>query len=260
MQWLLQDFEDTHKLVAALDRLGLDYSLHKVVPFVGDLIPEPVIADPTRVVMFGSYALWRYAAAHGLRPGVFKLEPFLHQEVWHPYLLNGPEAQILSLRDIPSDLADDGRVWFIRPIQDNKEIAGGVKSTGEIRELARKVLALDEDDIPNGALRHDTPLMLTEPVRILTEWRLWVVAGRIVTYSLYKQGARVVYRPEIDDDALAFARHMVELHPRYADAYVIDICRTDRGLFMLETNCLNAAGFYAADMIELARAIEDMPA
>ncbi|MCS4090193.1 hypothetical protein FHT76_001782 [Rhizobium sp. BK176] len=101
-------------------------------------------------------------------------------------------------------------------------------------------------------------IMLTKPVRILREWRLWVVDGKIATYSLYKEGSRVVYRPEIDDDALAFAKRMVDINPGYSRAYVIDVCRTEDGLRLLETNCINAAGFYAADLTKLAIAIDDM--
>jgi hypothetical protein len=87
-----------------------------------------------------------------------------------------------------------------------------------------------------------------------------VVRDQVVTYSLYKEGARVVYRPEIDQDALDFGRRLVALNPGYAEAYVIDICRTDDGLRMLETNCINAAGFYAADLTRLVGAIEALSA
>ncbi len=59
MQWLLQEFEDTHKLAEALDRLEISYAWHKLVPFVGELIPEPLVGDPDEVIMFGSYTLWR---------------------------------------------------------------------------------------------------------------------------------------------------------------------------------------------------------
>lgn len=258
MQWLLQDFEDTRKLAAVLERLEIPFSWHKVVPFVGDLIPEPVVPDPGAVVMFGSYTLWRFAQERNYRPGVFKLRPFVEEEAWHPYLLNGADATFLALRDVPARLADDGRSFFLRPVDDSKEVAGSVKSSGEIITMAEQVLALEEDEIPRGSLRHDTLLMLTEPVRILCEWRLWVVGGRIVTYSLYKEGSRVVYRREIDDDALAFAQQLVDGNPGYSPAYVIDVCRTEEGLKMLETNCLNAAGFYAADLMKLAMAIEGL--
>lgn len=86
MQWILQHFEDTGALANALDSLGIAYTWHKVVPFVGDLQPEPVIEDPDAVVLFGSYTLWRYAERKGLSPGVFKIRPFVHETAWHPYL------------------------------------------------------------------------------------------------------------------------------------------------------------------------------
>lgn len=258
MQWLLQEFEDTHKLAEALDRLDIPYTWHKVVPFIGELIPDPVVADPGSVVMFGSYSLWKNAEANGYWPGVFKLRPFVQEQVWHPYLLNGADALFLTLRDVPARLTDDGREWFLRPVDDSKEEPGNVKSTGEIIGMAERVLALDEDEIPSGSLRHDTLLMFTKPVRILREWRLWAVDDRIVTYSLYKDGSRVIHRHEIDDDALEFGQRMVDINPGYSPAYVIDVCRTEEGLKLLETNCLNAAGFYAADLATLAAAIDGL--
>ncbi|KJZ20436.1 ATP-grasp domain-containing protein [Loktanella sp. S4079] len=258
MQWILQDFEDTRKLAIALDRLQIPYTWHKVVPFVGDLSPEPVIADKNTVVLFGSYTLWRYARAHDLMPGVFRIRPFVLEEPWQQFLLNGIQGQFMRLNEIPQKFEDDNTHWFMRPVEDSKEEPGRVRSSREILELAHKVLTLDQNDIPNGSLRHDTELMFTKPARILREWRLWVVQDEIVTYSLYKEGSRVIYRPEIDDDALAFGRALVQANPAYARAYVVDICRTDAGLKMLETNCINAAGFYAADLTRLASAIDGL--
>ncbi|WP_206537300.1 ATP-grasp domain-containing protein [Sulfitobacter noctilucae] len=242
----------------ALDRLGLPYSWHQVVPFIGELIPAPTINDPHAVVMFGSYTLWRYARNNDLKPGVFKIRPFVHEVSWHPFLLNGADALFLKLRDVPEKLPDDGKSWFLRPVEDNKEEPGNVKSTGDIIDLANKVLALEEREIPKGSLRHDTELMFTEPVNILKEWRLWAVRDKIVTFSLYKEGSRIVYRNEIDEDALEFAKRLVEANPGYAPAYVIDICRTKDGLKMLETNCINAAGFYEADLLELVSSIDEL--
>ena len=257
MQWILQDFEDTRKMADALDRLEIPYTWHKVIPFVGELTPTPTIDDPNAVVMFGSYTLWRYALANDLKPGVFKIRPFVHETLWHPFLLNGADALFLTLRDIPKHLPDDGKDWFLRPVEDSKEEPGNVKSTGEIIDMANKVLAIEEHEIPKGSLRHDTEMMFTKPIRILKEWRLWVVRDEIVTFSLYKEGPRVIYRHEIDEDAMDFALGLVEANPEYAPAYVIDICRTDDGLKMLETNCINAAGFYEADLLKLVSSIDD---
>jgi hypothetical protein len=258
MQWILQEFEDTAKLADALDRLGIAYTFHKVVPFVGELLPEPEIPDPNAVVLYGSYSLWRTAEAHGWRPGVFRIDPFIEQDVWRPFLLNRDVRQ-LSVREA-ADLPRDETLHFVRPVSDSKELAGTVMSSAELVKTAEAVLTLSEEEIPGGSLGHDTQLLLAKPVRILREWRCWVVEGEVVTWSLYKEGARVVYRAEIDDDALAFARRMVSLHPDYSPAYVIDVCRTEEGLSIIETNCINAAGFYAADLLRLAGAVDAMTA
>ncbi len=259
MQWILQDFEDTAKLAEALRRLGLPYSWHKVVPFVGSLQPEPVVADPGAVVLFGAYSVWRYAEAKGLRPGVFKLRPFVQEPAWQPHLLNGPGATFATVADLPGLLCEDGTLWFLRPVDDSKELPGTVKTSAEILAIAGKVLSLPEGDLPRGSLRPDTLMMLCPPRVIQKEWRLWIVQERLVTFSLYKEGSRVVYRNEIDDDARAFATAMIALNPGYSPAYVMDICRTAEGLSILETNCINAAGFYAADLLALAAAIEALP-
>lgn len=258
MQWILQQFEDTEKLADALDLLGIPYSWHKVVPFIGELVPEPEVRDPLSVVMFGSYSLWRYAKAKSLHPGVFRIAPFVHEKPWQPFMLNGPNAMFLLVSEIEAKLAVDGCHWFIRPVADSKEQAGSVKTAAEIREMARKVMVLDAGEIPHGSLRPDTLMMLTPPARIYKEWRIWIVNGIVVTYSLYKEGARVTYRHEIDTDALEFARTLAGLNKGYSPAYVMDICRTEEGLRLVETNCINAAGFYAADLAKLAETINGM--
>ncbi|WP_412555114.1 ATP-grasp domain-containing protein [Shimia sp. MIT1388] len=256
MQWVLQDFEDTRKLGDALTSLGRDVSWHKIVPFVGELAPPPVIKDPQAVVLFGAYSMWKYAEAQGLKPGVFRIAPFLQQSVWHPFLLNGADAQVMPFGECASRLDGVDRLWFLRPVEDSKEIPGRVMAAQEIADLSARVAALPEDELPVGSLRADTMVMLTEPQAIDEEWRLWVVADCIVTYSRYKQSGQVGYVHDIPEDALRFGQKMAQLNSGYAPAYVMDICRTERGLRIIETNGINAAGFYAADLEPLIHAIE----
>ena len=42
------------------------------------------------------------------------------------------------------------------------------------------------------------------------------------------------------------------------NTYVIDFCRTDTGLRIIETNCINVSGSYDADFQKLAEAIENL--
>ncbi len=254
MQWILQDYEDTNKLAEILGRVGIPYSFHKVVPFIGQLEPVPTITDPNNVIMFGSYSLRHYAREHSLSPGVFELRPFLHEHNWQPYLLNGINSKIIIAKHLGS--LDPDRFYFVRPVEDSKEIAGSVMTGNDLEYLVKAVNNLKPEEYIKGSLTPDTLLMISEPVHIQKEWRTWIVKDQVVTYSLYKMGSRIIYRPEIDDDALEFTKRMVALNPGYADAYVLDVCKCDLGLRILETNCLNAAGFYAADLFKLVEAFE----
>ncbi|MBO9406029.1 ATP-grasp domain-containing protein [Shimia sp. R9_1] len=256
MQWLLQDFEDTEKLGEVLLAMGRDISWHKIVPFVGDLTPAPLIKDPRSVVMFGAYSMWKYAEAQGLQPGVIRIAPFLDQEVWHPFLLNGPEARVMRFADCPAFLCDPAQYWFLRPVEDSKEIPGRVMQAGEIAQLAQRVSNLPEEQLPIGSLRPDTNVMFSAPKEIDTEWRLWIVDDQLVTYSRYKQAGRVDYVHDITEEALRFGREMAQKNAGYASAYVMDVCQIGDIHHIIETNSINAAGFYAADLTKLVHAIE----
>lgn len=129
----------------------------------------------SRGVVWLLFTLWKYAAENTLTPGAFKLRPCVHGVPWHPFLLNCADALFLRLSEVPSKLADDGRAWFPRPVDDSKEVPGTVKTSAEILQLAQQVLQLPPKDIPRGSLRHDTLLMLgssTDPKSTTTRWPL----------------------------------------------------------------------------------------
>lgn len=258
MQWILQDFEDNRVLGAKLSWLGIPVTYHKVVPFVGELDPVPLIPNPNNVIMFGSYSLRHYARKHNLSPGVFELRPFLYEKPWQPYLLNGIDAIVSTVRDL-GGLLDTLALpeYFIRPVDDSKDIAGTVMDINELEHLVRTTSLLEPHEYISGSLNPETVVMLTEPVRIKREWRNWIVNDKVVTSSLYKLGSRVTYQEGIDPLALEFLERMVHLNPGYSPAYVLDVCETDDGYKIIETNCLNAAGFYAGDMMVLANALEN---
>jgi hypothetical protein len=43
-----------------------------------------------------------------------------------------------------------------------------------------------------------------------------------------------------------------------SNAYVMDIAETDTGLFIVELNCLNGSGSYAANVSDIISSIENM--
>ena len=108
---------------------------------------------------------------------------------------------------------------------------------------------------PGDPLTVDTEVLIAQPVSIFTETRCWVVDGSIVTVSGYKRGKHVVYTPGADDEVVAFAQACIEEWVPNS-AFVLDVAQTPAGCKVVEVNCLNAAGFYAADVLKLVSAIE----
>jgi hypothetical protein len=243
--------DDNRRLAEALERIGADYSVHEVEKKTGRIVDPPEVRDPNRLVTFGSYAMQRFADENGYRPGVFPVTPFIEEAAWDAFLLNSrARTRVVPAGYVPDMMRFESAAFFLRPMADSKEILAGVLPAGEIARVVANALA--------GGLDQETMLMLSKPAVVLKEWRLWVVGGEVVTHSLYREGQRVVYRHEIDIDALSFGKRMAAANPRYAEAYVMDVCRTGDGMRLLETNAIGAAGYYAGDMLALACAIEEL--
>jgi hypothetical protein len=257
MQWILQEDKDNTDLAEMLDRMGIAYSIHSKLRDVA--VPEPVIDNQNRIIVFGYYSAQAFVRDRGYTPGVFELHPYVLEQAWQPYLLNPRDAaKFVKVRDIADLVADDGRKYFVRPVEDSKTMSGVVLTGKEIRAKAAEVMELPLERLVPGRLAPETELSLSVPVTIQKEWRVWVVSGKVVAWSLYKMAGQMVIRREIDQDALDFVSAMVEINPDYSDAYVIDVCRTENGLRIIETNCINFSGYYDADLQKLIDAIEGL--
>ena len=278
MHWVLQNnlFNEAgfQRLLDTLERLGLSYSLHKVIPFIGVLSPalaygedftgefdedyEVPVPDGPKIVM-GSYSMVRYAAKRGWYPGSFANDNHdfrVQVSHWGDAMLNH-DARVVPFVEIPKTRD----LFFVRPVDDSKAFAGHVSGWGQYREWRDRVITLGADN--GGTLTPDTLVMYSPVHTIHREYRLWVVDGKVVTASLYKEGGRVVYREVVADDPVLQYAAPYSGHPMIADtwvparAFVLDIAETPDGYRILEVNCLNAAGFYAADLQKLVMALED---
>ena len=257
MHWILQDnlFRETEwdTLVDTLGRMGIPYSVHKVIPFIGQLEPIPQVSDP-QVICMGSYSMRHAAKQFGWDPGVYDLfdQDFLIQrEKWGERMLNF-DSRVVAFGQVHID-----EPTFIRPIDDSKYFAGKVFDPEEFQAWQKNVVDLGEDI--GTSLTVDTQIQLCRPHTIHCEARVWVVDGQLITHSLYKRGRRVVYSPDVDAHLLAFAQQAVDDWAPHR-AFVIDVCDTPNGPKIVEINTLNSAGFYAGDMPKLIGALESMEA
>lgn len=270
MHWILQEnlFRESEweNLVGVLDRFAIPYSVHKVIPFIGELVPAP---EPKHknVVCFGSYSMRHSAKKFGWTPGVFDLfdKNFLEQRFhWGEMMLNYDSVVV------PFKHAKLEEPAFVRPIDDSKYFAGAVFEPDEFNEWVHKVTVLNEDY--GNSLTGDTKIQICMPKKIYAEYRFWIVDGQVITSSLYKRGDRVIYDNRVDNHVGRFVDEVLRTVEQRktitlstvadgwmpARAFVLDVCETPDGMKIVEINTMNAAGFYAADMSSLVMALEGM--
>jgi hypothetical protein len=258
--WLLQNNlyseEGFEHLTTALDRQSIKYSIHKCLPFIGTLDPEPVVEPGSRVIVMGSYTLANHAKAHGWEPGAWleNLDFEIQREHWGGWMLNC-DSRVLRFDQIQGLL----NPVFIRPVHDTKSFNGQVFDHASWSEFQGRVLALTPED--NAQVTGATLVQACAVKEIWSETRFWIVDGEVVTASGYKLGSRKTYSEVLgsrfSDDMIAFAcDRAAEWSPNRA--YVMDIAEGPYGYRIIEVNNLNSAGFYKANMGKLVHALETM--
>lgn len=260
MHWVLQDdfYQEAgyRKMVETLQRFEIPHSLHKVVPFVGELQPDIDIFDKNAIVI-GSYSMRHVAAAKGWTPGCYTMDHFQFDEqcvYWgENNLLNG-DAYVCTFGNVLNHI--NTNEVFIRPYLDSKVFAGGIMQRDQIAQWHHSVVQLRED--AGTTLSEDTEVIIASPKHILREIRMWVVDRHIVTQSMYKIGSRIIYHPHVTDNVLDFARSLIENH-NPCRAFVLDIAVMDNfDLKVVEAQCINTSGFYAADVQKLVLSLNDV--
>ena len=254
MHWILQHgFLPEHAwnaLVAALDRFGIAYSVHAVMPRVGELTPAPVLQN-NNVICIGSYSMRHVAARCGWTPGVFDLhaQGFEQQRAhWGKHMLN-----FHSVVATVEAAAFTGERMFVRPTTDSKQFSGRVFTAQEF--------AAWRDSICHPSAHHETSLapsteiQLSKPATIHAEYRFWVVKGELITQSIYKRGSQVIYASDVDERVSRFVKERIEEWSPH-ETFVIDACDSAEGMRIVEINTLNSSGLYAADVQRLVLALE----
>jgi hypothetical protein len=257
MHWVIQENlyneDGFNTLIRALEVAQLPYSVHKIIPFSHELTPEPEIQTP-KVIVVGAYTMIKIAQERGWTPGAYMNQNFSYRvqiEKWGHRMLNW-DAWFSKLGDIYPQQHD----VFVRPVNDSKSLAGDLMSPTQLLNLQEGLRSLELEDTFT-TLSTDTEVMVASPKTILSEYRTWVVGGRVITASQYKAGGRPQQSMPVPDEVVEFAQSTVrEWDP--APAYCLDVCYTPDGLAVVEVNCINAAGFYRADVFKLVQAIEDM--
>lgn len=250
LHWIIQDSpyreEGHYKLQGFLERMDIPHTEIKVVPFSHEIIPEPD-CGPHAIVM-GSTTLARVAEDRDWTPGVFTNEHFDYRSYMDHYGLEmfNSDAIICEFGSVDSPWPN----FFFRPTADSKSFAGAVMMDVDVKAWAESVKSIEQENYTT--IDSSTPVVVAPLKEIYKEYRFFVVKGKVVTGSMYKEGHRVIYKTELDG-ADTYAQRIVDIW-QPADAFVLDIALGEDGFKVLEVNCFNSAGYYAADVQLLVQA------
>jgi hypothetical protein len=251
MLWIIQEnlFQESEyeNFLDACDRQGINYRHVKIIPFSHELVPE--ITEPNPILAFGSTTLVRIAQERGWKPGVFYNDNFNFQ-VWSKALgenILNYGANICNISNIETEL----NRFFIRPCEDLKYFNGTVINKESLNEWKDEIFS------HSRYLTEDTEVVISDVKTIYKEFRFFMIDNKLVTGSLYRLGTRLCLDENIEPDAHRFASKMIELW-QPARAFVIDIALTEEGYKIVEVNCINSAGFYAADVSKIVNYMQEM--
>ena len=242
-------------IIRTLERLGLDYEICKFEQFEDHrkLIFQ---TDRKDVWCFGAIKMAHVAREYGFEPGSMYNEN--HDfEVYAPKygdnMLNN-DAFVMKFGDpLPADVPS---MFFARPCADTKAFSGQVFMPHSWNELVESTLEADEKRKVSTHPKN-MQVMISSLKEIQQEYRTWVVGDKVVTMSQYRLGRRVIAKnADHEEDVREFAQKMVDIY-RPAEAFVLDVARTDDGLRIVEINCINCAGIYDANLQKLIVALEE---
>lgn len=256
--WVLERSSHEHRInvnqqiVDRVEQTGHKWIEIQIVPFERSVVGgDPVVSGP--VVAYGSTAIDDVVARNGWAPGVWRT-PGLQES--HVAAALGPLYMNADLRIVPANdahLVAKEQGWeqfFAKPNTDNKEFPGTVFDIERYPFFMEALTANMWD-------KHTFDVAVSPLRQIGIEWRLPVVAGRVVDYSIYRQWRKVMPAREIYQEVLDVAAAAIALHDP-APAYVIDIGQVDGELKVIEYNGFNSAGFYACNIANIVDAVNAM--
>lgn len=240
--------ENYENLINSLNRLGLEYEIVQVLPFVEQF---EVKTDRKDVFPFGAVKMSRLSKKYNWYPGSQWGENHDY-EVYSKYykdnLLNY-DSKIINFGD---ESFFSEKLFFARPTEDTKVFTGRVFDMNEWREFRELKLT----DGHTTLLNKGTKIQISSVKNIQKEIRFWIVKGKIATASVYNMGGVYYTSSVVDDDAYEFVNNMIQLF-QLTETFTMDICLTNGQHKIVECGCTSSAGFYKADINKLLICLEE---
>lgn len=265
VHWYIQESAESSNLGAlqgiiyALQEMGMPVHCEKYVPF-GGMDYSFLPTDQPVVALTGISAVQDHQERRQpQRPFAWfdqkKLCCSYYYAMYGEHLVQDryafyPLAEVVRLKDMLYRVFGEYNKLFIKPDTNDKAFTGACVKLDLFDSWAK---SSDRYGLVNA-----TQLcVVSAPVKIEQEWRLFVADGKVVAGSLYSQNEMLCQEAGYPKEVASFAERMAGIwspHP----VFVMDVASTPRGLKLMEVGSANCAGFYKSDPYPVIRAMAEI--
>ena len=247
---VLNDIEDTERLITSLEGYSTEYKRIKYIPFSDenyDIYPEEDC-----VIFYGSLNL----AAQLKRkkkwvPGVYcnldNMKCSTYYSHFGKYLLNSDYTMLPIMEfqrrkeELFKQYGVDNHI-FLRPDVGNKILNGEVWSIDDVNVEKKALIRYFNGDLDKVLV------VISSPKIIDCEWRYVIVDREVVTWSQYKENGRISKSPYGNIKALTLADNIAKEEWQPDICYTVDIAKSNDEIRLLEINSFSCSGLYDCDM------------
>ena len=235
IQQNLNDEQLVQKMVAICKKHQLPYALFDLIPFQKDLsLPWGGLLFYGTVQIKERLQENCFGGCLFFDDGIFQMTNYL--EKWGAKMLNYG-AKLTSVQHFEKTNLNADELVFVRPNADDKSFNGQVKTFGELADWFKS--------IPN--LSPKTQILIGKPYHLQKEWRIWMLNGKAITATQYRENMKLHPNAEVPEAVLKFAQKCAKIYQPNR-AFVMDVGLCAGELFIIECGCVHFAGFYKADL------------
>jgi len=254
------------QLISACEKLNIPYVKFRAYPDGNTNLSNPtypkiptIRSDIPVIFCATTFAIRRVYESKKWYPGTyFNPDTFIYTEYNKNYgdMMINFDSEIMTIGDLKKSDRPMNQKYFIRPIKDLKEFTGLVIEFREIKEWDL------ENDKAKDYATLDTEIIVSNPVSITKEWRLFIVKDfdviKVVSGSQYIQDHKFHIDIIVPNNVLEFALTAARKWTP-APVFVMDIAEIDgKDLKIIECNCFNCSGFYGANVEKIVGTVDNM--
>lgn len=159
------------------------------------------------------------------------------------------DAVFMKMKDFSPSLFEDEQL-FIRPDKDLKEFAGHVVYKNTFMKWLKEIQG------KGYLVNEETEILVSKASRVDCEWRIFVVDGKPISGSQYRIDYYCKTNPNVPKEVFDFVENMVKIWTP-SPVFVMDICKVNDELSILEIGDFHSAGWYESDKVKVMQAVSD---